>query len=155
MPRGKKVVEKDSKVVRVPQAKKVKGEDGKTVRARKVKLTPGEGFLDDEGRTRLTRQDLLEVEVLRLKVEERKRAAQSLHLKADQMELNTRLSVRALRTEAVAMEKQSASYQDEQALLFNKLSKKYKVDFKKATYDDETGIITVIEDSPEKIPDKK
>lgn len=98
----------------------------------------------------LSRQDLLEVEFLRVKAEERTRFAQKCHLEAEKIEINGVLAIKAQRQEALAAEKKAEEYRQEQARLFSKLGKKYDVDFKKSTYDDETGIITVVEDDKKK-----
>jgi hypothetical protein len=135
--RKKKIPVKGTKVTRVT---------GEQATARKVVPTPEEGYLDAEGRKRLTREDLLEIELLRVKANEQMQMAQKMHLNAEQIEFNAKLSAKALRQEALLAEKRSAQYKDEQALLFNRLGPKYGINFKVATYDDETGIIQVMDE---------
>ncbi len=125
--------------------KKAKKAPPKRKNVKRVKLTPSAGHLDQDGQRRLSREHLLEIELLRVKADERRQAAQKLHLKAEQTEFNANLMAKALRHDALACEKQVEQFKDEQALLFNRLGSEYGVDFKKSTYDDETGIILVIE----------
>lgn len=134
---------------------KVSGAKGMDKSSRKVQLKPGQGFLDDEGRLCMTKEDLLEVELYRAKALERDVAAQKLHLQAEQMEFNTKLTVKALRKEALVAEAQAQKLKDDQKRLFNKLGPKYGVNFKKSTYDDETGIILVIDEVLDKQDKKK
>jgi len=94
----------------------------------------------------LSRQDLLEIEFLRIKAEERIRYAQKCHLEAEKIEINATLACRAQRQEALAAEKRAEEYKQQQIQLFIELGKKYDIDFKKSTYDDETGIITIVDD---------
>lgn len=115
--------------------------------SKKVQMKPDAQFLDDQGRLRFTRQDLLEVENYRLRAESHTKQAQNLHLKAEQHEVNARLTVRALRNDALAEEKKAAAIREDQRNLFIRLGQKYKVDFKLATYDDESGVILVHEDA--------
>jgi len=98
----------------------------------------------------LKKEHLLEIELLRMKAEERMRYAQKCHLEAEKIETNAVLSARAQRHEALLAEKAVNDYKNEQKDLFNRLNKVYGVDFRKSTYDDITGIITVVEDDAHK-----
>ena len=115
--------------------------------SKQVQLKPGEGFLDDSGRKCLEEVDLLKIELLRVKAEEQKQIGMKLHLNATQVEFNSNLTVRAMRNDAMAAEREAVEFKRAQEKLFIELGPKYGVDFKAATYDDETGIITIFEET--------
>ena len=104
-------------------------------------------LMTDDGQLCLTREHLLEIEVYRLKATEQMLIAQTRHAQAEQLQLNSALRVKGLRQEALQAEKALEKFRDEKKLLLNRLSTEYGIDFRKVTYDDETGIITVEDDT--------
>jgi len=119
----------------------------KIARPKKTQRTPSKKYINETGQLCLTREHLLEIELLRVKRSEKVLIAQARHAQAEKLHLNSVLQVKALRHEALAAERGANEFKDEQKLLFNRLGPVYGIDFRKVTYDDETGIITVLEES--------
>lgn len=131
--------------------KKTTGQKSIEATARRINLKPNSRYINTDGQPQFEESDLLKVENLRLKAVNARQAAINLHQAAEQIEFNAKIEAKAKRNEALVCERLQQKYQDEQSLLFNKLGPKYGIDFKKSTYDDETGIILIMDlEEPEK-----
>jgi len=145
---------KDTKKKKSPK-KKVTRQKGLQATRRNVDLKPGQGFVNADGQLQMERSDLLEVENLRLKAEERKKAAINAHKEAELKELNARIEIKTLRQTALAIEQEERVFRKQLSNLFTSFNSKYGVDFLQCTYDDETGIITVIDQIEQKKEEEK
>ena len=114
----------------------------KTKKKKQVK----KNHLTSDGQLCLTRTHLLEIELLRSKHQAEIFFAQARNAQADKVEVDAILQVRALRQEAAAAGRRALEFSDDSKLLFNRLGPEYGIDFRKSTYDDETGIIQVSDD---------
>jgi len=135
---NKKVKKKVKKaVVKKTDAKKV---DVKKTDATKVPMVPNKDGIPVPA---LSKQNLLEAELLLSKTEQFQAKSQNKHKEAELLEQKSILQVRALRHDALAFEQETRRILVERATFWDKMGKLYGIDFKHAGYDDQTGIITV------------
>lgn len=103
-------------------------------------------YTNEEGQICLCREDLLEVELYRARFLEREAYSREKQHQADLAVLNHENLVRNLIQQSKDASQQALSLRQEQRELFDRLGPKYEVDFSQSTYDDVTGIITMIEE---------
>lgn len=105
-----------------------------------------------EAKPKLDREDLYRVETLYLKMELAQAKKENCELRAQLEEQRALLHVRSLRADAELHSRDATTHRSSAQAFMLSLGPKYGVDFTKATYDDESGAITVIEepDSPAK-----
>lgn len=96
----------------------------------------------------LTREHLLELELMHSKLLETKGRVQNRVLEAEKLEREALLQSRALRADAQQFQQEFYQLEDDKKRLNNRLSEHYGVDFKQVSYNSDTGVLNVQEDNP-------
>lgn len=101
--------------------------------------------LAHEGKPKLEQVDFFRIEMLYAKMELEQVKSENCELKAQLKELQHTLSVRSIRNDGQVHSREMAKWKNVAANFMLSLGPKYQVDFTKASYDDETGTIHVLE----------
>lgn len=101
--------------------------------------------LANEGKPKLESADLYRIEMYYAKMELAHVKAENCELKAQLKELQNALAIRSIRNDGQVHGNDSRKWKSVATNFMLSLGPKYGVDFTKASYDDETGTIHVLE----------
>jgi len=101
--------------------------------------------LKQESKLVLKPEHLYRVEMLYGRMQNAQLKKQLTELKAQKFEMEMALTVRALRADASLHDREAKDWKSEARKFMLSLNDEYGIDFQNATYDDESGAITMID----------